>query len=202
VDKLSAGIGLISARRKVVRGTHTSIVKPRDKSGDVYTWVRDRIRICLHRFKYDVFVASAMAANKDSAEYAETREEVLDLINILKTECGLTSVFYAGADLLGFDDFDPKILALQDDLDVLRQSRYFLLFYPKKVATSAIYEAGWALILGKPSLYLVRDDKDLPFLLGSAHQAFTPPLVRILECPDRNITKETIRAHGSRLFKF
>ena len=202
VDKLSAGIGLVSARRKVVRGSHTSIVKPRSKDNDVYAWVKQKVRICLGRFKYDVFVAAAMAGNKDDADYSESRKEVLSLIEILKDECGFSSVFYAGMTMPEQRDFDPKTLALQDDLEALRQSRYFILYYPKKVATSALYEAGWALVLGKPSIYLVRDDKNLPFLLGNANQAFSPPLVRILECPDHESTAETMRAHGPRLFMF
>lgn len=202
VDPLSAGIGLASMRRKVARGSHTSIVKPPNKSGDAYVWVKDKIEVCLNRFKYDVFVAAAMAGNKDEQGYVETRADVLALIDSLKRDCGFSSVFFAGEDIESKDDFDPKTLALEGDLECLRQSKYFILYYPERVTTSALYEAGMALILGKPAIYLVRDDKDLPFLLGNANQAFSIPLVRIEEVADRGQMIEFVRASGPKLFRF
>ncbi len=183
VDRLSAGIGLASSRRKVVKGSHTSIVKPASRDDSAYAWVKERIGICMARFEYDVFVAAAMAAHEDDPAYQQSRDDVLSLVRTLREDCGFSSVFYAGAELPDKDAFDPKLLALQTDLAALRASRYFLLYFPEKIATSALYEAGWALILGKPSLYLVRKPDDLPFLLSNAQEAFSPPLVRILACP-------------------
>lgn len=202
VDPLSAGIGLAWERRKVVRGSHTAIVKPANKTSDAYAWVKEKIEVCLKRFKYDVFVAAAMAGNKDDERYKEVRSDVLALIDVLRGECGFQSIFFAGQEIEEMGGFDPKTLALENDLDDLRQSRYFLLYYPERVATSALYEAGMALILGTPAIYLVRDDKDLPFLLGNANQAFSTPIVRIMEAPNRAAMLEMVRAHGPRVFRF
>jgi len=44
VDKLSAGLNLPDARKKMVRGSHTEIVKPATKQSDAYEYVRDRIK--------------------------------------------------------------------------------------------------------------------------------------------------------------
>ncbi|KRD77263.1 alpha/beta fold hydrolase [Lysobacter sp. Root983] len=200
VDSLSAGIGLTSSRIKVVRGSHTSIVKPDDRDSDVYAWVRERIGIALDRFKYDVFVAAAMAGHSGDAEYADNRATVLAMIEVLKQRCGYTSVFYAGATMPTMEDFDPEELALRKDMAALRESRHFILFYPKRIVSSVLYEAGWALILGKPSIYIVGDDQDLPFLMQEASQAFVERRVRIFECPDRASVLERLTAYGPELF--
>ncbi|AKC85410.1 hypothetical protein WQ53_00075 [Pseudoxanthomonas suwonensis] len=202
VDRLSSGIGLTSSRRKVVKGSHTSIVKPTSRNDSAYTWVKERIEICMTRFEHDVFVAAAMAAHEGDPAYQQSRDDVLSLVQTLRDDCGFSSIFYAGIKLPDQDSFDPKLLALQIDLATLRASRYFLLYYPERLATSALYEAGWALILGKPSLYLIRKPEDLPFLLSNAQEAFSPPLVRILTCPDIERANQHLRAFGANLFQF
>lgn len=202
VDRLSASIGLPSSRRKTVRGTHTSIVKPENKQEGAYAWVKQKISSSLDRFEYDVFVAAAMAGHDDDMSYRKSRDDVLSLVRTLQNECGFASVFYAGAELPEQDTFDPNDLALQKDLAALRNSRYFLLYYPQKIATSALYEAGWALILGKPSIYLVHESDHLPFLLGDAQQAFSPPLVKIFECDDIRQANQRLSAYKKNLFLF
>ena len=43
VDRFSAGLGVTRDRINNVRASHTSGVKPREKTDDVYTWIRDII---------------------------------------------------------------------------------------------------------------------------------------------------------------
>lgn len=202
VDPLSSGIGLASSRRKVVRGSHTSIVKPSNKDADAYVWVKERVEIALHRFKYDVFVAAAMAGTADDAEYQEHRNDVLALIEVLKSKCNCPSVFYAGTSLPVKGAWDPKILALQIDLQAMRESKNFILFFPKKIASSVLFEAGWALILGKPSIYITQNDKELPFLLNDAGQAFPDQRVRIFKCTDREKMLKEVASYGDKLFHY
>lgn len=201
VDPLSSGMGLASSRRKIVRGSHTSIVKPSGKDADTYTWVKSRIEICLHRFTYDVFIAAVMAGHAGDAEYTESRDAVLALMTVLKEECGLESLFYAGEQLTSMHTFDPTALALDLDLKAMRASRYFILYYPERVASSVLYEAGWALILGKPSIYIVKDDAELPFLLNDAGQAFDDGRVRIFECKDVDAMRQEVGRYGRALFR-
>jgi pimeloyl-ACP methyl ester carboxylesterase len=206
VDPLSSGIGLPSSRRKVVRGSHTSIVKPTSRSADAYTWVKERVQIALKRFTYDVFVAAAMAGHEGETQYAESRAAVLALIRVLHEKCGFPEVFYAGTTMPTMADFDPKALALQLDLRAMRASRYFILYYPRRVASSVLYEAGWALVLGKPSIYIIKgdqnDDEGLPFLLKDAGQAFEDRRVRIFTCEDTPSMLKEFERYGPNLFQY
>jgi len=206
VDSLSAGIGLASSRRKVVRGSHTAVVKPADKNADAYVWVKRCLETALHRFEYDVFVAAAMAGHEHDAQYHESRKAVLELIEVLKAKCGCPSVFYAGTAIGSKKQFDPNALALQVDLDAMRASRNFIMYYPEKIASSVLYEAGWALMLGKPSIYIIRGDtkadEGLPFLLNDAGQAFEDRRVRIFKCPDIETMLNTVEKYGDKLFRY
>ena len=200
VDTLSAGIGLVSSRRKVVRGSHTSIVKPKSRDSETYQWVKRKVMACLDRYKYEVFVAAAMAGHKTDAEYDQSHQEVMLLVQTLQERCGFKSVFYAGRKMRTRAEWDPVSLALKDDLAALRSSRYFLLYYPQRTVSSVLYEAGWALMLGKPAIYLVRQSEDLPFLMREASQAASPGQVRIIECADHADCIREITAYGDRLF--
>jgi nucleoside 2-deoxyribosyltransferase len=58
-------------------------------------------------------------------------------------------------------------------MEVLQNSGSFVMLYPQKLTSSALFEAGYALALGRPSLFFVRDEKDLPYLMQRLPEAFT-----------------------------
>jgi hypothetical protein len=202
VDPLSSGIGLTSSRRKLVRGSHTSIVKPADRTADAYQWVKERIVRAMGRFKHDVFLAAVMAGHESDAQYRANRESVLALKRTLEQSNGCNSVFYAGTKIASKEGFDDDALSLNIDLQEMRASRNFILYYPEKVASSVLFEAGWALVLGKPSIYIVRDRDDLPFLLNNASQAFKEQRVRVFECADEAALVAKVASYGDRLFDY
>lgn len=184
VDALSAGIGLSSMREKVIRGSHTDVVKPKSKTADPYPWVKERIEICLQRYEYDVFLASPMASLDTDDDYKRYREGALRIEQALADHCGFDSVFYAGRDIPTRDEFEAHDLSLGEDFRAIAASRYFMLVYPERTPSSVIFEAGIALAMGKPAVYLVDKKSDLPFLLQMAETAFKTVRVKIYEnCP-------------------
>ncbi len=115
------------------------------------------------KFAYEVFLSTPMAAFTTDDEYKAGRAQFKKVFDALK-EDGL-SVYWAAEKIetiLGFDTLDVSVL---DDLKALRLSRRFILLYPQKLATSALFEAGYALALKRFSHYFVRDRDDLPFLM-------------------------------------
>jgi hypothetical protein len=143
-----------------------------------------------------------MAGHDGDADYRRNRDAVIALIEVLEKKCGYKSVFYAGTDMVTKADFDPKLLALQIDLKAMRKSKNFILYYPSKVASSVLYEAGWALMLGKPSIYITSKDDELPFLLNDAGQAFEEQRVRIFKCPDTESMLKEVASYGDKLFHY
>lgn len=116
-----------------------------------------------HLYDYDVFLSSPMAAYETDAEYKAGRAEVKQVFDALKA-CKLR-VFWAAEKIKSMDDFDALGVSVDDDLLAIERSRHFLLIYPEKLATSALFEAGYAFHLGCPAHFFVRDRDDLPFLM-------------------------------------
>lgn len=123
------------------------------------------------RPKYDVFLSAPMASFKDDSEYQSFRTEVLKVIHALH-DCGL-SVFCALEAIDSMGKFDTQGISTHDDMDILAHSGNFVMLYPQKLATSALFEAGYALALGRPSLFFVRNEQDLPYLMQRLPEAFT-----------------------------
>lgn len=198
VDQLSAGLGLVSSRRKRARGSHKEIVKPSDKTNDVYQWVKSKLEVAFSRFKYDVFIASPMASVASEEDYAKHRNKVLEIEKALMAHCNFRSIFSASRNLPTKADFDANDVALVDDLRAIRESRYFMLLHPERSMSSTVLEAGVALAYGRPSVYFVRSRADLPFLMMQAEQAL--PGVKIHEYASVADILKLITKHGERLW--
>ncbi len=114
-------------------------------------------------FAYEVFLSTPMAAFATDEEYKAGRAQFKIVFDALKAD-GLP-VYWAAEKIESMQDFDTLDVSVLDDLKALQQSRRFVLIYPQRLATSALFEAGYALALKRFSHYFVRDRDDLPFLM-------------------------------------
>ncbi len=115
-----------------------------------------------------VFIAAPMSAFGDDSEYQASREAILGLRKRLVDDLGLDDAYYAGASVASTAAFDGPDNALESDLRALLAADLFVLLYPRKVLSSVLIETGYALALRKPTLIMVRNRADLPFLLRQA----------------------------------
>jgi nucleoside 2-deoxyribosyltransferase len=129
----------------------------------------------------DVFLASPMAGFGDNKAYQKDREEMQKVIFALQSCCGAKEVYYAGAKIESTIVFQANDVAASLDLEMLRRSKLLIMIYPQKIVSSVLFEAGFAMSLGKPAIYFVKNLEDLPYLMQKAsmlpHQKF--PTVRI-----------------------
>lgn len=152
------------------------------------------------RLDYDVFVASPMAALDGEAAYKAQRDEVTAIKEALRAHSGVDRIYDAGDKIEGVK-WDPKDSAAEDDLEALRHSRNFVLIYPERIASSVLFEAGYALGMGKPAVYIVRETEKLPYLMQELNNlSRIYPQVRIWQCPDTAAIVERIRQTGKRMF--
>lgn len=113
--------------------------------------------------KYDVFLSAPMASYETDEEYKAERREIERVYDAFTRDLKLR-VFWAGEKILSMADFNVSGSSAFEDLDALESSRYFVLLYPKRMGTSALFEAGYAFARGMPSLYIARRE-DLPFMM-------------------------------------
>ena len=122
------------------------------------------VKVTKGGYAHDVFLSTPMAAYKSDAEYVPARAEFKKVFDALKESCGLR-VYWAGEKVETMADFDSKDVSVLDDLKALDRSRSFVLLYPKRLATSSLFEAGYALALKRMSHYFVPKRELLPFLM-------------------------------------
>ena len=124
----------------------------------------------------DVFLSVPMASFESDAQYQPFRADAMKVVKALRERCGLT-VFCALEKIESIAQFDTYGAGAQQDIRELRQSANFVMLYPERLATSALFEAGYALALGMPCRFFVRDQHDeryqLPFLMRSLPEAFS-----------------------------
>lgn len=148
-------------------------------------------------YRFDVFVSAPLAAFTDDDAIAADHDRVAPVVATLEDQLSM-AVYWAGRNIRKRSDFEAPDLSAKKDVEALLASRYFLLLYPHKIASSVLFEAGIALHQCLTSVYFVRDQHDLPFLMTQASQAFVN--VRIYEgtLPDGLVN--LLKRHGAQFF--
>lgn len=124
----------------------------------------------------DVFLSVPMAAFDSDDDYVPFRADAMKVVKALREKAGL-SVFCALEKIESLDQFDTYGDGAREDIEMLEKSAHFVMLYPKKLATSALFEAGYALARGMPCRFFVRnqsvDEHKLPFLMRKLPEVFT-----------------------------
>jgi len=150
--------------------------------------------------KYDVFLASPMAALSDADAFKAQRVEIDRIKTALRSHGSVSTIYDAGEGLKP-GKWNPNDFAADVDLEALRHSRYFMLIYSAKLASSVLFEAGYAVGMGKPAVYVVRNPVDLPFLMQQLNQMPRHyPQVRIWVCADTDAIVRRIETMGKQIF--
>ncbi|HRG21848.1 MAG TPA: hypothetical protein PLQ57_12485 [Saprospiraceae bacterium] len=117
--------------------------------------------------QYDIFIAFAIAANKNSTQRSTTKADVQKLENIL-IDLGYLNIFNAENHIIPGqkdDEFPPPADAAEIDFQAINNSKNFILYYPESTPTSAILELGYALKDGDNILIITPKIEILPFLV-------------------------------------
>lgn len=122
-----------------------------------------------------VFVSSPLASVSPE-QRVDVVKGARDIVAHLRTHF---RVYFAGAERADGSNDQPSATAAREVTKELRACSAFVLFYPERCPTSAIFEAGMALVLRKPSLYFCKDREHLPFLLRDLSNVTS--LVKIFE---------------------
>lgn len=158
----------------------------------------DAIKNATLKKEYDLFISAPMTSITPS-EYESTREDILTINKHFRDNCNMKNIHYVGERVVSPSVADPPAISIEDDLDHLAKSKNYILFYPKPLLTSCIVEAGYALGLGIPSIYFVKNKADLPYMLREAAESNKSVAVYVYK--DTKDLTRIITQHKTRLFK-
>jgi nucleoside 2-deoxyribosyltransferase len=140
-----------------------------------------------------VFFAAPMSSFGSNDDYQQSREAILDVAEHLSKQHRFSSVYYAGSSISSQAHFTSNNLAMQVDLQALREANLFILLYPARLLSSVLVEAGYAMAYKKPMLLMVKNRDDLPYFFREAEQVVGDkdlPRIEIQEYQDyRDLSK-------------
>lgn len=115
--------------------------------------------------KIKLFISAPIAGFENEEEYMEYRDKVVNLVEDIKRAVSIKDIYSAISEVNSVDAYDSPVQSAIQDLSALRESTHFILFYPKKVPSSALVELGYALAEKKKLLLIVNTRKDLPYMV-------------------------------------
>jgi len=118
---------------------------------------------------HDVFISCPMTS-VPGPEYERLRATIESLTTAIVARG--YSAYSAAGRISKPERADPEAIAAEKDLPALIASRNFVMIYPGKLLSSCLLEAGYALVAGTPSVYFVKTDDDLPYMLRGAVESF------------------------------
>ena len=127
-----------------------------------------------------IFLSAPISAS-DAHDYKRYNKKVIEIKKELLLLSDVEYVFYAGEELKDNQDFDSPESALLEDIGELRKCDTFVMIYPKKVPTSAIFEAGVAYERGMDLLFYYKKNEELPFLIRGIRKARIVEFQRLSE---------------------
>jgi hypothetical protein len=148
---------------------------------------------------YDLFISVPMAAFDVENEFELFHKTTLDIVHEIKKNCKFKNIFYAGQEIKSPIDFESEDSSIVEDYDACFRSKYFMLIYPQKIATSALIELGWAMAHKKPIIIFVKNRKDLPFLVKNGDSVFSN--LRIYNYKTSLDIINMFRVNGNKIFE-
>jgi hypothetical protein len=163
----------------------------------------DTVRaLCKPVQTYDIFLAAPMAAYQNEDEYQAARSEVLKVCDAFREHCGF-NVYCAVEQCLTMKSFQAADVSVRVDLKAIRNAQNFVMLYPKKMSSSILFEAGFALAIRKYSLYFAANRKDLPYMLQDAASVFPDVYMHELPCSSNyDCIVDEIRINKKDLFQW
>lgn len=148
--------------------------------------------------RYSLFVSVPMSSWTLPWAYQTFVEQLQPVFEAISSQPALATYYFSGKEFRTPRDFDPDAIGVDKDLAALDRSDRFLLIMPKKLPTSCLAEAGYALAKGIPALYFARERVFLPYMLREISQVSRS--VRTAEYQSLAEVARTIKERGIAAF--
>lgn len=115
--------------------------------------------------KRKIFISTPIAGFGNEKDYLEYKKVLEKICISLQKEIGQENIYSAFLEVSDFNDYDLPEKSAKKDIKNIKNAEFFILFYPKRMITSALTELGIALGMNKKILIVAPDKKILPFMV-------------------------------------
>jgi hypothetical protein len=146
--------------------------------------IYQHFRIPRRKRRMRIFLSMQMS-QLTPEQYRSTRSEVMELVGVLRRS---DDIYFLNELIPQLENFKEESFDVRNYLNELSKADYFVAIVTEPICSSIYFEAGFALALGKPSIYFVTEPKVMPSLmriLGVDHPRIKTVLAQSLAeiCP-------------------
>jgi hypothetical protein len=122
---------------------------------------------------FDLYISTPVVSLAHQNEFKRHKKTIEELIAILKQSRSDSKIFCYIAEISSLPTSGASNYNIKKIYSTLRRSKKYIGIFPSKVMSGAHCEAGFALALGKPCLFFVKDINDLPTILRKAPSVYS-----------------------------
>lgn len=133
------------------------------------------------KMKIKLFIAAPISSFDNELDYIQLREKLLQIISRITdifNDIQITSELIQIQSLKGFES--PAISAKKDFLNI-KECTHFIIFYPRKIVSSALIELGYAIALDKNILIITPNKETLPYMAQELNSIYETTRIEFLE---------------------
>lgn len=137
--------------------------------------------------KIRLFISTPITGFDSENEYVDYRKKIMRIINEIRKIDNIDSIYSAMVQVETVSCYDSPAKSVIQDLQAIDKASNFILFYPRRVPSSALIELGYALAKEKNILVITNDLCSLPYM-AQGLEAVHKKKVFILEKSIEDIT--------------
>ena len=115
--------------------------------------------------KYNIFLSVPMSSIAQDEDFASHKAFIINIEERVLRNGKIKSIYNPMKGISRKDLMDLPRVSIEKDLAALDRSAYYVLILPGPLASSVVFEAGYAYARRLPSLYFVKDVNHLPYMM-------------------------------------
>ena len=138
----------------------------------------------------NIFLATPIAGFESETQLLVYKKDIARFLVALKKEHKI----WAEADrITSIEDYDAPYSSLRLDINQIAESEVFILHYPLKIVTSAIFELGIAVALHKQIIIIVPKSNMLPYLIQGIEKVLDNAIIIESTSLDNNCIAQVLK---------
>ena len=122
---------------------------------------------------FDFYISTPVVSLVSQKEFIKHKKTIEEIISILKQSKSKSRIFSYISEIPSFPSSGASNYNIKKIYSALRRSKKYIGIFPSNTMSGAHCEAGFALALGKPCLFFVKDLNDLPTILKKAPSVYS-----------------------------
>jgi hypothetical protein len=147
---------------------------------------------------FDYYISTPVVSLVNQKEFSKHKKTIEEIVAILKQSKSNSRIFSYITEISKLPVSGASNYNIKKIYSTLRRSKKYIGIFPSNIMSGAHCEAGFALALGKPCLFFVKDMNDLPTILRKAPSVYSFVSIQLYD--NEEDLKRIFKESGEDLF--